>query len=123
MKLLHIGITVSDLDAAENFYKSVFGFERAKEIEEDDKTIRFVKKDKLWVEFIKYKREVQDQENKGNDILGYRHIAFSVDDINEFYNHVKSLDIRSKEPKTYPSGEKRVKVWDPDGNLIEIYGR
>jgi len=77
MKLLHIGITVSDLDAAENFYKSVFGFERAKEIEEDDKTIRFVKKDKLWVEFIKYKREVQDQENKGNDILGYRHIAFS----------------------------------------------
>jgi catechol 2,3-dioxygenase-like lactoylglutathione lyase family enzyme len=121
---MHIGITVSDLDAFENFYKSVFGFEKAKnDIEQDDKIIRFLKKDNLWLEFIKYKKEVQEQENKGNDILGYRHIALWVDDMDEFYNHVKSLDVKSKEPKSYPSGEKRVKIWDPDGNMIEVYSR
>ncbi|MBD3259990.1 hypothetical protein GF371_05185 [Candidatus Woesearchaeota archaeon] len=123
MKWMHVSITVTDLDKTEKFYEELFGFERAKELEKDDKTVRWIKHRDLWIEMIQFKKKLPEQPNKENDVLGYRHIALMIDNLDEFYEKAKSIGAEISEPKLYPSGEKRCILRDPDGNLIEVYSR
>ena len=65
------------------------------------------------------KMAVDDYSNL--EILGMKHIAFEVDDIEKKIVELKVLGVETTDPKQGASGGKYVFLKDPDGIPIELY--
>jgi len=121
----HIGIRVSDLDRAMEFYR-VLGFNIEYQSENDAVVI------------IKNGRGIEinliynvNDTNGGKNILmdvgvkyaGYTHIALGVDSIKRTIDVLGANEIQiTQGPVTMREGTVAVFVRDPDGNVIELRG-
>jgi len=121
----HIGIRVSDLDRAMEFYR-VLGFNIEYQSENDAVVI------------IKNGRGIEinliynvNDTNGGKNILmdvgvkyaGYTHIALGVDSIKRTIDVLGANNIQiTQGPVTMREGTVAVFVRDPDGNVIELRG-
>ncbi len=123
----HIGIRVTDVDRALNFYK-IFGFELHNKATNDD------------VAIIRNKYDVEinliynaNNDNDGKNILmdvgdkypGYTHVALRVGSIKGTIEVLKENGIRiTQGPVSFDrSGHVSIFVRDPDRNVIELRGR
>jgi len=129
----HVGITVSDLDAATEFYQSVFDCETIAAFSVDgDAFATGVDIENASAEFVhldlgSVRLELVAYEPTGNDRLpadlndaGATHIGITVDDVDEFYESLPSSVETLSPPQTTETGTKICFLRDPDGTLIEV---
>ncbi len=131
----HVGVTVSDLDRAVDFYTETFGLNVAAEfavggeafadaVAVDGAAADFAHLvadgDGTIVELVAYEPEGEPAGGPELNRPGAIHIGLSVDDVEEFYRGLDGDVETLSEPRTTESGTTILFVVDPDGNLIEV---
>jgi catechol 2,3-dioxygenase-like lactoylglutathione lyase family enzyme len=136
----HIGIVVSDMEMAIDFYCNTIGFDLVQKVDlckgetvekgvgipgaelklaqlkmcDSDTVIELL-------QFIKPKGKPVSKKNRSNN-LGIRHVAFNVDDLDGYYDRLVSRGVKLVSPGVMDSstGEKFCYFYDPDGNILEF---
>lgn len=139
---IQVGVVVSDLDEAVDFYTNVIGMtqtgafgvggEKSKELGLSDGRRIDVKILKLenseqsneW-KLMSFGKEASHPKQKYiHDDTGMQYITIFVKEINPFIQRIKknNVEILSKEPSVLEDGRKFILVQDPDGTFIELIG-
>lgn len=116
MKLKNILIVVKDIEKSKQFYHDLFGLEVV--LDNDGNMILteglVLQDEKIWKDFLG--REIIPQNNSCELYFEERDIEAFVEKLEELYpsvNYVNKLI-------THSWGQKVVRFYDPDGNLIEV---
>lgn len=135
----HVGITVSNLEQALDFYSTVFGLdpgmvfhitqgpEKAKALglPEHRQRVALVPVDDVVLELIEITPHRRENDSRQDDI-GYTYVSFEVDDLEEVFERLSKRGIEfnaaplasSDEPPA--AGSKFCIMKDPDGKNIEL---
>lgn len=129
----HFGVTVTDLDRAVEFYRTVFDFGPAERfavageafadaVDVDGATGRFAHfvLDGARIELVEYDPEGDDATGAAVNQPGAKHLGLAVDDLDAFYADLDPSVTTLSEPRTTESGTRICFVRDPEGNLIEV---
>lgn len=137
-KINHVNAVVSNLDEAKSFFIQL-GFTIGDESELSGEWISsivalpnvraryvtlklpFTDTNLELIEYINPPSEREPDLGKANQI-GFRHIAFEVENIDKVVQDMKDKGIKFISPiHTYPStGKRLVYFWGPDGILLEL---
>lgn len=116
MRLRNVLIVVSDMDRAIRFYKEIFGLQVI--LDQDGNVIMsegLVLQDaKIWQQFLD--RELIPKNNMTE-------LYFEEPDIEDFVRKLEESDFEIEfvnKLMTHSWGQKVVRFYDPDGNLIEV---
>ncbi len=117
----HVGIIVSDVDRSKAFYRAL-GFEPDSQYDDGTKTLVFLRAPGLRLELFCYRETPPVSPVAGERTLGFRHLAFRVDDIDEAVARLIDEGILAPDAKVreVPGLARLVFVKDPDGIEIEI---
>lgn len=129
----HVGITVSDLDRALDFYTTTFGLDIAAEfsvggeafaeaVAVDGASAAFAHLDAggAIVELVEYDPQGDSTSDPELNRPGAIHLGLSVADVTSFYASLDDEVTTLSPPRTTESGTTILFVVDPDGNLIEV---
>lgn len=121
----HMGLNCKDIAVTEAFYCSHFGFSRARLVPLGDDQIVFLKSGQAYLELFAAKGESSEPPpaNDGPPYAGFRHIAFTVDDVEVTLKSMGSDAEVTLGPLAFDDfipGWKAVWIRDPDGRIIEI---
>jgi catechol 2,3-dioxygenase-like lactoylglutathione lyase family enzyme len=121
-RLVHIGLTVRDLEKMVDFYTKVLGLTVDSEVPHPrGGTIVFLHaEDGEAIEMIRYDNP---KPHEGRDRLrtGLHHFGFRVDDIGQEYQRLKALGVEFDGViKLNTSNDLTVHFWDPEGNRIHL---
>jgi len=137
----HLAITVADLERAAAFYSEVFGLERAAspyegrgrrlsavmEVEDAQLEGLFLGDGHVFLELLRYESGFRGRPlPHRDDELGYAHLSFLVDDVDEVGALVEQHggELRGTTRAEFPFGDGAPTViafcTDPDGNRIEL---
>ena len=129
----HVGITVSDLDAATEFYQSVFDCETiaafsvdgdafATGVDIENASAEFVHLDlgSVRLELVAYEPTGNDRLPADLNDVGATHLGVTVDDVDGFYASLPDSVSTLSPPQTTATGAKICFLRDPDGTLIEV---
>ncbi len=123
----HIAITVQDMERAVAFYQGVLGFEVLGQLLLNDGTFKLVylQAGAARIELFAYTEEGRrDATAERNEDLGFKHVAFTVGDVDAMARRLKAHDVPfTVEPTDAPGGVRLAFFRDPDGNLLEIVDR
>lgn len=124
-KFIHAMIRVKDLEKSEKFYAEIFDLQRSHFLDFDDFSLSYLRNKENEMELeLTYNKGREEPYNHGS---GYGHVAFSVEDLQGFYDKVKNLGYQPTDIKEFNvNGEKLAKfffVQDPDGYKIEVLER
>ena len=139
--LIHVGLTVSDIDRTIDFYKKFFGFTEefrgvfSSEFIADAPTLyrqeegvysdfAFIKSpDGLVLELFQFSSNLKAEQPVWN-IPGYHHIAFKVDSVVESYQWMVEEGVEFFFEPKFRGDPKDNLYWvflkDPDGNMVEL---
>ncbi|MCC6323264.1 VOC family protein [Candidatus Nomurabacteria bacterium] len=122
MKLHHVALTIKDLEISIPFYESNFGFKEVNRFRRDDlgATGVMLAGENVMIELWQFDN-FQEGERVDLSVSGIKHIAFTVDDVQELHTKFTDNGIIYGEVKTGPHGGTYFFIKDPDGNDIEIY--
>ena len=116
MKLKNVLIVVKDIDKSLKFYHNLFGLELV--LDNDGNTILteglVLQAESYWKEFLK--RDVMGRNNSCE-------LYFEESDIEGFVNKLETLYPETEyvnKLMTHSWGQRVVRFYDPDGNLIEV---
>jgi len=122
MNFHHVAINVKNLEASTAFYKEHFGFTEVKRFERPDlggKAV-FLSLGPAHLELWQTQEQHPNQNDLGDfKVLGYKHIALQVSDVDAEYKKFKDRGLDISEPKV-GAVAKHCFVKDPDGLLIEL---
>ncbi len=125
-KLLHIFLTVSDLERSVRFYTEAFeGAHMIYEFAVDDRKLYFFDLNNGVVLELEERPEITESDGK------WEHVALEVDDIQAQYDRLMAAGARIKDPLNFSTELtgingcpdcvlKTVHVWGPDGEEIEL---
>ncbi|GAA0513741.1 Catechol 2,3-dioxygenase [Halorubrum aquaticum] len=129
----HVGITVSDLDRAVDFYAEVFGLDVVAEFSVGGEafadavdaagasaSFAHLAADGIRLELVEYDPEGEPMPERSLDRPGATHLGLGVDDVAAFHDGLADDVETLSEPRTTESGTTILFVRDPDGNLIEV---
>ena len=129
----HVGITVSDLDRAVEFYAETFdldvvaeftvgGDAFAEAVAVDGAAAEFahLDADGVRVELVAYDPAVDSGGDPELNRQGATHLGLTVDDVEAFYADLADGVETLSPPRTTESGTTVLFVRDPEGNLIEV---
>jgi catechol 2,3-dioxygenase-like lactoylglutathione lyase family enzyme len=131
----HVGVTVSDLDRAVDFYTETFDLDVAAEfagggeafadaVAVADATADFAHLvadgGETVVELVAYDPAGEQTDDAALNRPGAIHLGLSVDDVEAFYGELDGDVETLSEPRTTESGTTILFVVDPDENLIEV---
>jgi catechol 2,3-dioxygenase-like lactoylglutathione lyase family enzyme len=129
----HVGITVTDLDRAVEFYRDTFGlavldrftvsgegFSTGVGVPGATGQFAHLDADGVRVELIEYDPEGADAAAESVNQPGAKHLGLGVDDLDAFYEGLDDGVETLSEPQTTSSGAHILFVRDPEGNLIEV---
>jgi lactoylglutathione lyase len=127
----HVGLSVADLEAAEGFYTSAFGFERQLAFELSPHPIRGVMlthPDGFRLERFEHSASVPGLQAatpiEAHATRGYNHFALRSEDIDRLWERAIEAGASGVMPPA-PSPEPGVRfafLADPEGNLVELVG-
>lgn len=135
-EIRHVGIVVTNLDKALEFYKDILGFYVVRKMYETGeyidnllalkgvkvKTIKLAADDENLIELLYFESHSRKAINKDVCDIGYSHVAFTVENLGYEYKRLKKKGVKFYcSPQISP--DKRVKVVfcrDPEGNIIEL---
>lgn len=116
MKLKNVLIVVKDIEKSKQFYQELFGLEQI--LDQDGNVILteglVLQDEKIWKTFL------------GKDIIPENNsceLYFEESDIETFVQKLESLYPSTKyvtRLMTHSWGQKVIRFYDPDGNLIEV---
>jgi lactoylglutathione lyase len=114
LKINHVALVVSNLEAACQFYEKELGLEAIPAFLFDYPTA-----------FFKFNEEQQLHLTEWEDAYSFRgHLCLQVDDINAIFFRMKELGIIDINPwgkvRQLPDGAIQMFVRDPSGNLVEL---
>lgn len=121
----HIGIRVSDLDRAEEFYE-LLGFEVFVRVS-DDAVVILRNPYGIEINLIYNAGNTNDGKNVLMDVEdkypGYTHVALGVTSLPDAIRFLHENDIRiTQGPVDFGDGQVAVFIRDPDMNVIELRG-
>lgn len=134
----HVNISVTDLEISKRFYIDLLGFELQKEGELEGQWIDRVvglenvkaKYSKLilpdaetCIELIQYYYPLGDKDPKSgvSNQIGFRHIAFEVENIETVYGRLKDAGVQMfSEFQVYNEGKKLCYFTGPDNVILEL---
>ncbi|MCU1415648.1 MAG: lactoylglutathione lyase-like lyase [Microbacteriaceae bacterium] len=133
----HLAISVSDLERSADFYAEVFGcragsiyrgsgpeVSRLMEVKDADFRGIFLSTGTTFLELLEYGTNTADDAIREPDSLGYAHISFLVDDLDEILLEVVAHGGTVRESIEIPFGHqadtRMAFVGDPDGNRVEL---
>jgi lactoylglutathione lyase len=121
-KLEHVGVMVNNFEKSIGFYQNILGFELFETFEHDGTNIKLAflgdkKINQIYVELIFGKENEYPNEGKVN------HIAFTVDNIEEEMERLKSHNVvfKSENPTVLQNGGKFIFFQGPDGESLELF--
>src|SRR5438445_7828508 len=117
MRLHHTSLSVKNLETTATFYKDVFGFVEAKRFERPDLGAKamFLKLHNSYLEIWELDNRMSHKDDLENlNIIGYKHIAFEVDDIQKTYEEMLAKGLNASEPKQ-GAVAKYIFIKDPNG--------
>lgn len=116
MKLKNILIVVNDIDKSKQFYHDLFGLARI--LDNGGNMILteglVLQDEKIWKEFVK--KDIIQESNACELYFEEEHIEEFVDKLDRLYPDTKYVNRLI----THSWGQKMVRFYDPDGNLIEV---
>lgn len=116
MKLKNVLIVVKDIERSCQFYHDLFGLERI--LNNDGNMILseglVLQDEKIWREFLG--REIIPKNNSCELYVEEADIEGFVEKMEEYYPEVSYVN----RLMTHSWGQKVVRFYDPDGNLIEV---
>ena len=125
MVFSHMAITCKNPIAVERFYTRYFGFRRARVIPLGDTQIVFIKSGDMYLEIFSTNddRPAPAPEKDGYGFVGWRHLAFQVDNVDAKLAEMGGDARISLGPLDFDAfipGWRTVWVSDPEGNIVEI---
>lgn len=116
MRLKNILIVVKDIEKSKQFYHDLFGFELV--LDNDGNMILteglVLQDEKIWKDFLG--KEIIPQNNSCELYFEERNIEAFVEKLEKLYPSVNYAN----RLMTHSWGQKVVRFYDPDGNLIEV---
>ena len=135
---IFLALVVRDLDRSVRFYRDTLGMEEIKQVDVGDKKaalgafsdkgfyFRTFRMGPLALKLVQVKGEPASTRGLVDTHTGVRYIAFTVDDIDVTYQELKDRGVEFASgilPAEPDQGVARlVFFYDPDGNLLELYG-
>ena len=136
----HMGLTVQSLEPSLHFYRDLLGLEekftwspKAEYIREVtgyrkaefNISVLEVPRSDLYLELIEYKNVEQVEIDHRNGNPGIAHIAFQVDNLDDFFAFLTENGVKSVSNPTTPTigpneGGRIVYMIDPDGYRVEL---
>jgi catechol 2,3-dioxygenase-like lactoylglutathione lyase family enzyme len=129
----HVGVTVTDLDRAVEFYRDALGLDLVSRFSVSgeafstgvgvpDATGQFVHLDAggARVELIAYDPAGEGREEPSVNQPGATHVGLSVSDLDAFYADLPPDVETLSDPQRTESGTKICFLRDPEGNLVEV---
>ncbi|QSQ22894.1 VOC family protein [Pyxidicoccus parkwayensis] len=122
---LHLALACGDPLTLEHFYTKHFGFSRARVVSLGEEQIVFLKSGSLTLELFKARQPspVLAPEGDGPWYPGWRHLAFSVDDVDATLAELgpdARVTLSPQDFDDFIAGWRSAWVADPEGNIIEI---
>jgi catechol-2,3-dioxygenase len=121
-RLVHIGLTVFDLDTMLDFYTNVLGLTARSTVPHPKGgTIVFLEgADGEVIELIHYSHP-KPHDGRDKDRTGLHHFGLLVDDIHKEVERLKSLGVEFDGAiKVNTASDLAVHFWDPEGNRIHL---
>ena len=129
----HVGLTVSDLDVAVDFYQSVFdctvlaefsvagdAFETGVGIDGASAEFAHLDLSSVRLELVAYQPVGENRPAADLNEPGATHLGVEVDDLDEFYRSIADAVETISEPQTTETGTKICFLRDPDDHLVEV---
>ncbi len=125
LRWAHVGLNCRDLVQTENFYRTWFGFERARVVGEGADRIVFLRRGPAYLELFGSAAPLSGvAADDGPHSPGVvRHLAFQTDRLDEFLDSIDGLVPVTLGPLRFDEvipGWRTVWVSDPDGVVIEV---
>ena len=116
MKLKNVLIVVKDIERARQFYHDLFGLEMI--LDNNGNMIMteglVLQEEKYWKEFLG--KEIIPENNSCEFYFEESNIEGFVEKLEKYYPDVKYVN----RLMTHSWGQKVIRFYDPDGNLIEV---
>lgn len=116
MRLKNILIVVKDIERSKRFYHDLFGLSMV--LDNDGNMILteglVLQKEKIWKEFLG--KDIISKNNSCELYFEERNIEAFVEKLENLYPEVEYVN----RLMTHSWGQKVVRFYDPDGNLIEV---
>lgn len=118
----HIAFNVSDMEKSLDFYKRVFGFEKAFEMKHPETKAPWI----VYVyigsgQFLELFYNATNTVPYSDDNIGFAHLCLAVSDINAAYQKIAEAGAPiDSEISCGVDGNWQCWTHDPDGNRIEI---
>ncbi|WP_380674383.1 VOC family protein [Salinigranum sp. GCM10025319] len=129
----HVGLTVSDLDRAVDFYRDTFdlavvdrfsvegeAFATGVGVEGASADFAHLDAGGARVELVEYDPEGAAVESGDVNRPGTAHLGLAVDDLDAFYESLSDEVETTSPPQRTASGTEILFVHDPEGNLVEV---
>ncbi|MBP86973.1 MAG: hypothetical protein CMJ64_09695 [Planctomycetaceae bacterium] len=142
-RIHHLGVTVSDIDRAIEFYRDVLGMEVVgrrpsvktdyvaqqtgyPDVELNVASFRISPTSEQTLEVVQYMSHVGESSNPATNQPGTSHLCLLVNDLRASYKDLAARGVRFKsEPVTITAGPNKgglvVYLFDPDGYTIELF--
>ncbi len=118
----HIAISTVDIEESIRFYSEVMGFTLLKRIPNGDNALVYLKiDDTTTIELFDHEKEIRHYDHP-DDASGLTHIAFNVDNINEWNEHLKKHNVEFTLPlcSLEHIGKSVLLFKDPNSAIIEL---
>jgi catechol 2,3-dioxygenase-like lactoylglutathione lyase family enzyme len=116
MKLKNVLIVVKDIERSRQFYHDLFGLELI--LDNDGNMILteglVLQEEEYWKEFLG--REIIPENNSSELYFEESYIEGFVEKLESYYPEVRYVN----RLMTHSWGQKVIRFYDPDGNLIEV---
>ena len=116
MRLKNFLIVVKDIERSKRFYHDLFGLEMI--LDNDGNMILtdglVLQKEKYWKEFLE--KEIIPENNSCELYFEEADIEGFIEKLESYYPEVKYVN----RLMTHSWGQKVIRFYDPDGNLIEV---
>lgn len=116
MKLKNILIVVKDMEKARQFYHDLFGLDVV--LDNDANMILteglVLQDEKIWKQFLE--RDITEQSNASELYFEERDLEAFIKKLDRLYPEIQYVN----RLMTHSWGQKVVRFYDPDGNLIEV---
>jgi catechol 2,3-dioxygenase-like lactoylglutathione lyase family enzyme len=116
MRLRNVLIVVKDIERSKKFYRDLFGLEVV--LDNDGNMILteglVLQDEKIWKDFLN--KDIIPENNASELYFEEKDIEAFVERLEKLYPEVKYVN----RLMTHSWGQKVVRFYDPDGNLIEV---